>query len=195
MTSHPRYLDGQMLIAMPMIGQSAFLGGIVYLCAHSSQGAMGIMINRPAPNVRFPDLLVRLEVIREGELITLPRKASIINVVQGGPVESNRGFVLHSDDYFIDSTLPIDDGICLTATIEILRAIASGQGPENAMLALGYASWSPGSLEIKIRGNTWLHCPADPELLFGNDPDRKYQLALRKIGVDPARLSTQRGQA
>ncbi len=112
-------------------------------------------------------------------------------MLKGGPVQTERGFVLHTADFFIEnSTLPIDDGICLTATLDILKAIARGQGPKSAVLALGYAGWSQGQLESEIQANGWLHCDADAELIFGIDADRKYPLALRKIGIDPAKLSS-----
>jgi putative transcriptional regulator len=117
-------------------------------------------------------------------------------VLKGGPVETGRGFVLHSADFFIEnSTLPIDNGICLTATLDILKAIARGQGPESAVLALGYAGWAPGQLESEIHANGWLNCEADPELVFGTRPEQKYEIVLRKIGIDPAKLSSEAGHA
>ena len=180
------YLDGQMLIAMPAMNDERFTRSVIYVCAHSSEGAMGIVVNHPAPNIKFPDLLVQLEVIPAVERIELPVRAEDVKVLKGGPVETGRGFVLHSADFFIEnSTLPIDEGICLTATLDILKAIARGNGPESAILALGYAGWAPGQLEHEIQENGWLHCAADPELIFGTDTDLKYDMALRKIGVDP----------
>ncbi|HXW25567.1 MAG TPA: YqgE/AlgH family protein [Xanthobacteraceae bacterium] len=190
------YLDGQMLIAMPTMRDERFTRSVIYVCAHSSEGAMGIVVNQPAPNIRFSELLVQLEVIPAAELIELPPRAGIVKVLRGGPVETGRGFVLHSDDFVIEnSTLPIDDGICLTATLDILKAIARGKGPESAVLALGYAGWAPGQLENEIQENGWLHCPADAELIFGPDIDGKYGRALRKIGIDPGKLSSQAGHA
>lgn len=190
------YLDGQMLIAMPAMGDERFSRAVIYVCAHSSEGAMGIIVNHPAPNINFPDLLVQLEVIPENELIQLPPTAGSVKVLKGGPVETGRGFVLHSADFFIEnSTLPIDDGICLTATLDILKAIARGAGPESAVLALGYAGWAPGQLETEIQHNGWLHCPADPELIFGGDTEGKYEKAMRKIGIDLGMLSSEAGHA
>jgi putative transcriptional regulator len=190
------YLDGQMLIAMPTMRDERFARSVIYVCAHSSEGAMGIVVNQPAPNIRFSELLVQLEVIPAAELIQLPPRAGVIKVLKGGPVETGRGFVLHSSDFFIEnSTLPIDDGICLTATLDILKAIARGKGPQSAVLALGYAGWAPGQLEGEIQENGWLHCPADPELIFGPDIDGKYGRALRKIGIEPGKLSSQSGHA
>jgi len=169
------YLDGQMLIAMPSMSDERFARTLVYVCAHSSEGAMGIVVNQAAQNVKFPDLLVQLEVIPASERIQLPNRAGEVKVLKGGPVETGRGFVLHSADFFIEnSTLPIDEGICLTATLDILKAIARGNGPVNAILALGYAGWAPGQLEQEIQQNGWLNCPADSELIFGRDIEHKY---------------------
>ncbi|MFZ1208793.1 MAG: YqgE/AlgH family protein, partial [Pseudolabrys sp.] len=168
----------------------------IYVCAHSTEGAMGIIVNHPASNIKFPDLLVQLEVIPASERIQLPTRAEEVKVLKGGPVETGRGFVLHSADFFIEnSTLPIDEGICLTATLDILKAIARGNGPASAILALGYAGWAPGQLEQEIQQNGWLHCAADPELIFGKDTGTKYQKALRKIGIDLGMLSSEAGHA
>src|SRR5580692_6928268 len=190
------YLDGQMLIAMPTMRDERFARSLIYVCAHSSEGAMGIVVNQPAPNIRFSELLVQLEVIPAAELIQLPPRAGVIKVLKGGPVETGRGFVLHSADFVIEnSTLPIDEGICLTATLDILKAIARGNGPASAILALGYAGWAPGQLESEIQGNGWLHCAPDPELIFGTDIGGKYERALRKIGIDLGMLSSEAGHA
>jgi putative transcriptional regulator len=190
------YLDGQMLIAMPTMRDERFARSVIYVCAHSSEGAMGIVVNQPAANINFPDLLVQLEVIPAADLIQLPRRANVVKVLKGGPVETGRGFVLHSADFFIEnSTLPIDEGICLTATLDILKAIARGDGPASALLALGYAGWAPGQLETEIQENGWLHCSADPELIFGTDIEGKYEKALKKIGIDLGMLSSEAGHA
>ncbi len=190
------YLDGQMLIATPGMQDERFTRSVIYICAHSSEGAMGIVVNQPARNISFPDLLVKLDVIPAADLIELPSRAGDVKVLKGGPVETERGFVLHSADFFIEnSTLPIDEGICLTATLDILKAIARGTGPEAAILALGYAGWAPGQLETEIHSNGWLHCSADPELIFGLDIEAKYDRALKKIGVSPGMLSSDVGHA
>jgi putative transcriptional regulator len=190
------FLDGQMLIAMPAMGDERFARTVIYMCAHSADGAMGIVVNQPAPNITFPDLLVQLEVVRSNELIQLPPRAGGVKVLKGGPVDTQRGFVLHSADFFIEnSTLPIDEGICLTATLDILKAIARGNGPASAVLALGYAGWAPGQLESEIHQNGWLHCAADRELIFGTDTEGKYTLALKKIGIDLGMLSSEAGHA
>jgi putative transcriptional regulator len=190
------YLDGQMLIAMPSMGDERFSRSLIYVCAHSSEGAMGIIVNQPAAHITFPDLLVQLEVVDAPDLIQLPPHAGDVKVLKGGPVETSRGFVLHSADFFIEnSTLPIDEGICLTATVDILKAIARGDGPRSAVLALGYAGWAPGQLENEINQNGWLHCMADPELIFGQDTDGKYKQALSKIGINLGMLSSEAGHA
>jgi len=190
------YLDGQMLIAMPTMRDERFARTLIYVCAHSSEGAMGIVVNQAAGNINFPDLLVQLEVIPAADLIQLPTRAGTVKVLKGGPVETGRGFVLHSSDFFIEnSTLPIDEGICLTATLDILKAIARGEGPLSAVLALGYAGWAPGQLETEIQENGWLHCSADTELIFGTDIDAKYEKALHKIGIHLGMLSSEAGHA
>ncbi|MEA2935387.1 MAG: putative transcriptional regulator [Variibacter sp.] len=190
------YLDGQMLIAMPTMQDERFSRAVIYVCAHSTEGAMGIVVNHAASHIKFPDLLVQLDVVPEADVIRLPQRAEAVKVLKGGPVESGRGFVLHSADFFIDdSTLPIDDGICLTATLDILKAIAKGDGPTSAVLALGYAGWGAGQLEAEIQENGWLHCSADSDLIFGVDTEKKYERALRKIGVNPAMLSSEAGHA
>jgi len=190
------YLDGQMLIAMPTMGDERFARSVIYVCAHSSEGAMGIIVNQPAAHISFPDLLVQLDVVGATDLIQLPPRAGVVKVLKGGPVETSRGFVLHSSDFFIEnSTLPIDEGVCLTATLDILKAIARGDGPQSAVLALGYAGWAPGQLENEINQNGWLHCAADSELIFGQDTEHKYEKALKKIGIDLGMLSTEAGHA
>jgi putative transcriptional regulator len=190
------YLDGQLLVAMPVMGDERFARSVIYVCAHSPEGAMGIIVNRPAGSIDFPELLVQLDIIQKSDQIKLPENAETMKVMKGGPVETGRGFVLHSSDFFIkDATLPIDDGICLTATVDILKAIAKGAGPKHAILALGYAGWRPGQLEAEIQNNGWLHCPADSDLIFGRDIEEKYTRALRKIGIDPGMLSNEAGHA
>ena len=195
-TEDRRYLDGQLLIAMPVMGDPRFERSVIYLCAHSAEGAMGIMVNRPASSIEFPELLVQLNIIKKADQIKLPENAEGMKVLRGGPVDTGRGFVLHSSDFHIENaTLPIDDKICLTATVDILRAIAKGTGPKRAILALGYAGWAPGQLETEIQDNGWLHCDADSDLIFGGDVEEKYTRALRKIGIDPGMLSNEAGHA
>jgi putative transcriptional regulator len=194
--SEEGYLDGQLIVAMPGMLDDRFSRAVIYLCAHSPDGAMGIVVNQPAANIKFPELLVQLDIIPEEQSIRLPTSAEQISVLRGGPVETGRGFVLHSADFFIEnSTLPIDEGISLTATLDILKAIATGGGPESAVLALGYAGWAPGQLETEIQANGWLNCPADSELIFDTPSDAKYERCLRKIGIEPSMLSSDSGHA
>ena len=190
------YLDGQMLIAMPGIGDPRFDRTVIYLCAHSAEGAMGIVVNKPAENIDFSDLLERLNIISDDETINLPEQVMELPVHFGGPVEMGRGFVLHTADYFAsDSTLPIDETIGLTATLDVLRAIAAGDGPRQSLLALGYSGWGPGQLEKEIFANGWLHCEADENLIFGADLGQKYEDALAKIGISMSLLSSDAGHA
>ena len=194
--SHGGFLDGQMLVAMPGMADERFARSVIYLCAHSEEGAMGIVINRAVPKVNFPELLVQLEVIDKDDAIRLPGKAGTVQVLRGGPVETGRGFVLHTNDFFIDdSTLPIDQGVSLTATVDILRAIADGSGPDRAVLALGYAGWSAGQLEAEMQHNGWLNVPADISLIFDTALESKYERAVRNLGIDLSRLSPQAGHA
>ena len=195
MSSGP-YLDGGMLLAMPGIGDPRFERSLIYLCAHSEDGAMGIIVNKYADHITFPDLLERLEIITDGEQIGLPNDVQDMHVHVGGPVETGRGFVLHSTDYFAtDCTLPIDSSIGLTATLDVLRAIAAGGGPQNSLLALGYSGWGAGQLEQEIQANGWLHCDASDDLIFNTKLEDKYDAALDGLGIDPLLLSPDAGHA
>jgi putative transcriptional regulator len=190
------YLDGQVLVAMPTLADERFAKSVIYLCAHSQEGAMGIVINKPASHIVFRKLLIQLQIIEDGDSIRLPESAEGIEVLQGGPVDKARGFVLHSADFFIkDTTLSIDERMCLTATVDVLRAIAKGEGPHRAALALGYAGWAPGQLEAEIRENSWLSSPATPDLIFDTPAEARYDVVMRRLGVDPAMLSSTAGRA
>jgi putative transcriptional regulator len=190
------YLNGQMLIAMPGMNDPRFDRSVIYVCAHSASGAMGIIVNKAAPMLSFGDLVARLDIALEEDGIRIPEDVMRMAVQFGGPVEPGRGFVLHTSDYFsADTSLPVSEHIALTASLDILRAMARGQGPQRAMLALGYSGWAPGQLEEEIQRNGWLYCSADEDLLFGTDHDEKYAMALKKIGVDPAMLSGESGHA
>lgn len=194
--SASHYLEGQILIAMPGIGDPRFDRSLIFLCAHSKNGAMGIIVNKAAPMMFFSDLLEQLKIVPPEEVRNLAPQVLNLPVLFGGPVEQFRGFVLHSTDYFSgDTSMPISDTIALTATIEILQAIAKGSGPLKAMLALGYSGWVAGQLENEIQHNGWLHCEADDDLIFGIDNEAKYGRALKKIGVDPLMLSPESGHA
>jgi putative transcriptional regulator len=192
----PTSLEGQFLIAMPTLREGPFARSVVYMCAHRDDGAMGIVINHCAEEIDFRRLLVQLDVVPETEAIRLPPRAEAVKVLRGGPVETGRGFVLHSGDYGVhDSTVKIGEHVCLTATLDILRAIAQGTGPAQAVLALGYAGWASGQLESEILANSWLTCPADPRLIFDSDYDHKYDRALALLGVAEGKLSSDAGHA
>jgi putative transcriptional regulator len=189
------YLDGQLLIAMPSMEDPRFHRTVIYVCAHSTEGAMGLVINQRAPHITLPKLLEQLEITVPGSR-SLTRRGSCLAVHAGGPVETSRGFVLHSSDYFAEeSTLSINASVCLTATVDILRAIAKGDGPNRAILALGYAGWAPGQLEREIQSNGWLNCPADYDTVFDNDLENKYTRALKLLGIDPSHLVATPGHA
>lgn len=191
------YLDGQFLIAMPCMSDRRFARAVIYMCAHSTQGAMGLIVNQRAPHISFPELLEKLSIGAYPKSAAIARAGMIdMDVQVGGPVDTGLGFVLHSSDYFTeDSTLPINEDVSLTATVEILRAIAGGTGPHRAILALGYAGWRPGQLEEEIQANGWLHCPADLDLLFDRNLDQKYERAMSKIGINPSHLVNEAGHA
>jgi putative transcriptional regulator len=188
------FFDGQFLIAMPGMEDSNFFRTVVYVCAHSDAGAMGFVINRPQ-SLTFTDVLLHLEMIKEDDRIVLPDHALNFPIQTGGPVESGRGFVLHSDDYISDSSIPISDDICLTATLDIIRAISNGSGPKRATMMLGYSSWGAGQLEMEVASNGWLTCPANEALIFDRSLDDKYERALASMGITAAMLSAEAGHA
>ena len=182
-------LSGKLLIAMPGMGDPRFEHSVVFLCAHSGDGAMGLIVNKPARDLSFDRLADQLGIAR-----TVGSRA--IRVHFGGPVEHSRGFVLHSGDYTgSGSTLKVDDRFGMTATVDILEAIAAGRGPAASLLALGYAGWGPGQLEDEILGNGWLTCDAAPDLVFSDRNDEKWTRALGMLGVDPLTLSAAAGRA
>jgi putative transcriptional regulator len=181
------FLTGKLLIAMPSMQDPWFERSVVYLCAHSEEWAMGLVLNRLVESLSFPDLLEQLGI----ELAT----AQPIQVHFGGPVETGRGFVLHSTEYLQDSSLQIDDTVALTATVDILRDIARGRGPRQHLLALGYAGWGPGQLDQEIQANGWLIVDPDETLLFDADLGGKWQKAVDKLGLDVGQLSAAAGHA
>lgn len=183
-------------MAMPSLRDGPFARSVVYMCAHRDDGAMGIVINQRAEEVDFVRLLQQLKIVSEAEAIRLPPKVQSVPVLRGGPVDTGRGFVLHSSDYDAGSaTVRIDGHISLTATLDILRAIAAGEGPKRAALALGCAGWASGQLESEILDNAWLVGPVQPDLIFGADFGHKYDLALGALGVSAAMLSGDAGHA
>jgi len=191
-----RYLEGQLLLAMPTMTDKRFRRSVIYMCRHSDDGAMGIIVNQRAKNLSFPKLMRQLQLVGDDLDEAMPASLLTKTVHIGGPVSAERGFVLHSNDYRADeSTMSIADGICLTATIDILKAIVEDKGPADCMLALGYSGWAAGQLESEIQANGWLHCPADRELVFAEDVDRTYDRALSKLGIDPAFLVSDAGHA
>ena len=185
----PTDLEGKLLIAMPGMGDPRFDKSVVFICAHSEEGALGLIVNKPTPELKFAALLEQLGL--DG---AKPKRD--IQVHFGGPVDNGRGFVLHSGDYTSEeSTLRVSDSFGMTATLDVLEAIASGSGPNSALLALGYAGWGPGQLEGEILQNGWLTCEASSEIVFGPDADIKWSAALASLGVDALMLSSEAGRA
>ncbi len=182
------YLTGQLLIAMPQMTDPRFERTVIYICAHTADGAMGLVVNREIEALTFPDLLKQLNI--DAEVVN-----DKIQILFGGPVETGRGFVLHSSDYVQNTTMLVDKRVGLTATMEVLKDIASGNGPRLNILALGYAGWGPGQLDAEIHANGWLSVPADDGLVFDNDLDNKWERALAKIGIDFSMLSGEAGHA
>lgn len=186
--ANDNHLAGMLLVAMPGMPDPRFDRSVIFLCAHSSEGAMGIIVNQLAENVAFDSIIEQLGIEPTPD-------AAELKVHVGGPVESSRGFVLHSADYVHENTLMIDEGFALTATVDVLRAIAGGEGPRQKVFALGYAGWAPGQLDAEIQKNGWLITPPDLSVVFELDDAEKWTGALRKIGVDPSLLSTTAGHA
>jgi len=182
------YLTGQLLVAMPQMEDQRFARSVVYICAHTDDGAMGLILNKLAEAINFSDLLEQLNL----PVATVSDKT---RVHFGGPVETGRGFVLHSDDFTQDASLLIEKGVALTATVDILSAISKGNGPRNYLLALGYAGWAPGQLDSEIQANGWLIAPADTDILFGSKIENKWSTALNTIGIDVTMLSSHAGHA
>lgn len=194
-------LDGHFLIAMPGMDDERFERTVIFVCAHSQDGAMGFILNRPQP-VQFQELLDNLDIEKGGgdkehDSLTnaVGDRARDFPIQLGGPVDSGRGFVLHSDDYMSESTMPVNDDLCLTATVDILRAIKEGRGPKRGIMLLGYAGWAAGQLESEIAANTWLSCPGQDDIVFDQDHSGKYDRVLAHMGIHPAMLSNQSGHA
>ncbi len=187
-------LKGKLLMAMPGMVDTTFAGSVVFLCAHSPEGAMGLIINKPMPDLNFMELADRLDMSKTTEE-TMARLTQT-PILIGGPVEQHRGFVLHSVDYSGDeSSLEIGPTFKLTATLDVLQDMALGRGPLQSILTLGYSGWSPGQLESEILHNGWLHCDADADLVFSPDWPSKHHRALAKLGVDPRMLSAVAGHS
>lgn len=188
-TSDSADLAGKLLIAMPGMGDPRFEKSVIYMCAHSDEGSMGLIVNKPAPGVKMDDLLDQLSIPKG------PGSRGLM-VHFGGPVEHGRGFVLHSADYTQNElTLLVDERFGMTATLDILQAMAEGSGPDQRIVALGYAGWGAGQLDAEIHHNGWLTCDATPEIVFTRDNTTKWTAALKSLGIDPLTLSATAGRA
>ncbi len=188
------YLEGHFLVAMPGMEDERFSKAVIYICAHNAEGAMGFVVNQ-TQDLRFRDLLVQLDIIKHEDAIRLPERTLGLPVHNGGPVERSRGFVLHSGDYTVESSMCVNNAVYLTATIDILRDISNGIGPKRALMVLGYAGWTAGQLENEIAMNGWLTCEATPSLIFDHDVSNKYEAVLASAGIDPLHLSVSAGHA
>lgn len=183
---------GQFLIAMPAMSDPRFAHSVIYLCSHSDDGAMGVIINKPAPHLRLSDLTEQLGLTEEDAPLSVPNA----RIYFGGPVEMTRGFVMHSDDYHReDATIDVAEGIAMSSSLDILSDILDGDGPAQFLIALGYAGWGPGQLEDEFADNAWLTAPGSTDLLFGRAHDHKWSAALKSIGVSPLMLSSEAGKA
>jgi len=182
------YLTGQLLVAMPQMRDPRFARSVIYMCAHSADGAMGLVVNRRVGSITFDDLLKQLNIGPN-------KRNDEIRIHFGGPVEQGRGFVLHSSDYLQSGSLRVDDHVALTATLDILKEMAAGGGPRKSLLALGYAGWGPGQLDAEIQANGWLSVSSDEALVFDADLDHKWERAIGKIGIDFSMLSGEAGHA
>jgi putative transcriptional regulator len=182
------FLTGHLLIAMPTMEDPRFAHSVIYLCAHTPEGAMGLVLNRPLQKPKFDDLLRQLEVA------PVP-PARRIRLCQGGPMDNARGFVLHTTDWTGEGSLRVNDAVALTASLDVLKAIAEGNGPREGILALGYAGWGAGQLDAEIQQNAWLSVPADEAIVFDGDNDTKWRRALAKLHIDPLLLSGAAGHA
>jgi len=191
--SEDGFLAGRLLVAMPGIGDPQFHRAVVFLCAHNAEHAMGLAVNRPVAGLSIGSVLMRLKIAGKSGSIELPQDL----VLMGGPVERDRGFVLHTDDYMCPtSSVRVAPGVGLTATPEVLEAIAGhNTRPRRSLLALGYAGWDAGQLERELMANAWLTCEADEALIFDDEHETKWERALAKIGVNPGQLSSLAGQA
>jgi putative transcriptional regulator len=183
-------LTGQLLIAMPGMGDPRFERAVVLMCSHGAEGAMGLIVNKPAQDLRMEAFYRQLDLTPGPDA----RADALIHF--GGPVEGGRGFVLHSRDYASRlNSLTVHDAIAMTATLDVVEDMARGQGPQDAMMCLGYSGWGAGQLEGEIAQNAWLNVDPDPDLVFGLPDARKWEAALRKLGIDPILLSASAGRA
>lgn len=186
------YFTGKLLLAMPSMSDARFKNAVIYLCSHDENGAMGLVINRQLPQLAFKELVHELPI--ETEIKFDPASLNI-PIMAGGPVDAERGFLLHSNDFQESETIHISDAYSITGTVSAIKAVAEGSGPDEKLFILGYAGWSAGQLEDEIQQNAWLLSDADPALIFGADHDDKWQMAIHALGFDPAMLSGQAGRA
>ena len=187
-------LKGKLLISMPGMTDTTFHESLVFLCAHGTEGAMGLIINKPMAGLNFLELADRLDMRKTTQDVM--QQLEQTEILMGGPVEQHRGFVLHSDEYIQkDGSLVVSPGFNLTATLDILQDMARGKGPLKSVMALGYSGWSPWQLENEMLHNGWLHCDADADLVFSPDWPSKHRRALGKLGVDPRMLSATAGHS
>jgi putative transcriptional regulator len=189
-------LKGQFLVAMPDMEDERFQRSVVFVVGHSSEGAMGLMVNQSLPDMRFADILEELRLGAHDDIIHLPAPVREREVLRGGPVERGRGFVLHSPDYFRSgNSFQVSEDIYLTATLDVLKAMAFGPAPEHALFALGYCGWGAGQLENELSHNGWLTVPYSAELMFATPTGNRYDTALSALGITPANLSAAAGHA
>lgn len=186
------YLTGQLLLAMPSLADPRFHRAVIYVCSHDAGGAMGLVINHPLPGLEFSDLIGQLN-IESGAKGSLSHLS--LPVLSGGPVESARGFLLHSSEFRLPDTVYVDEFFSVTGTVDALKAVAAGKGPRQLLFILGYAGWSAGQLDREMQDNAWLTVPADPALIFHAGAEEKWDMAIGKLGFDPAMLSSAAGRA
>ena len=191
-TKETHFLCGKLLLAMPSMGDPRFHQAVILLCAHDENGAMGLVINHAFPDLAFPELLKQLKLTSD---IKIDLDKLSLPVMYGGPVETARGFLLHSSDFKQIDTVPIDEHFHITGTLDALREVALGNGPEDMIFILGYAGWGAGQLDHEMQQNAWLVVDPDPDLIFNAAPDKKWNMAIEKLGINPDFLSTEAGQA
>lgn len=186
------YLTGKLLLAMPNMGDPRFHRAVIFVCAHDEQGAMGLVINHIMPSIEFNDLVKQLKVESD---IKVNFETLDLEVMYGGPVESARGFLLHSGDFSRDDTMRVDSSYGVTGTVDALKDVASGKGPNDLLFMLGYAGWDAGQLDAEIQDNAWLVVEPDQDIIFGSDPSDKWTRGIHKLGIDPGMLSSLSGNA
>lgn len=185
-------MKGKLLLSMPNMSDPRFFKSVIFICSHDDQGAMGLVINNPMPGMNFKQLLAQLNIKDNPEHEDMLEK---ISVMSGGPVETARGFLLHGNDFMKEDTIKIDDNIAVTGTIDAMKDIAAGNGPDNMIFVLGYAGWGEGQLEEEIQQNAWLTTDADNDIIFRAKPEDQWDRAVKRLGIDPSMLSGMAGRA